>query len=78
MITEDVIKNNLGEKYNPKAEYIVEHVHYAIPRVACGECNMVGELKTETEGIMIILERNPKPKPVTAKEGVGIERKKTK
>ncbi len=75
MVNSDLLKQILGDKYDPKADYVLEFGPVATARMVSGECKIMGEFLTEGDGPMIILERNPKPKPSLLKRVLGIERK---
>jgi hypothetical protein len=76
MINANLLKQILGKKYDPEADYVLEHSHLCVTRIHTGECKLVGEFQTESDGTMIILERNPKPEPSFTQRMFGIERKK--
>ena len=75
MINSDLFKQILGKKYDPEADYLLDHSYLCLTRVRSGECKLVGEFLTESDGTMVILERNPKPKPSIIQRVFGIERK---
>lgn len=62
-ITSENIKDCLGSKFDPTADYVVVPSASAASRLAAGHCRLVGSVETENDGTMAVLERNPKPKP---------------
>jgi hypothetical protein len=56
--TPEHLKQALGDKYDPEAEYIIDTHRGAVDRVLKGEWRVVGEIEDATEndaGTMIIV-----------------------
>ena len=63
-IDRSILSHHLGKKFDPKADYVVEHAHLAPARTRTGECKMVGLIETAGDGPMAILCRVPQtPRP---------------
>ena len=73
-INQSVLKEYLGKKYDPDADYIIEYPNTARAKINQGLAKLEGTIETEAEGSMIIVRRLPKIPPGKEPKEKGIKK----